>query len=151
MSAAGELLRIWSKRVHRGPMDALETAYLEPGGLRGDASFGRRFRQVTLLQKELWEEVEGDLGAPVDPVLRRANLLLRDLDLADSRGKILRIGPCRLHIRGETRPCRFMDEQYPGLRAALHPPWRGGAYAEVLDGGEIRRGDPVSWEDEGNP
>ena len=29
----------------------------------------------------------------------------------------------------------------------MRPDWGGGAFAEVLDDGEIRVGDPVTWEE----
>jgi kynurenine formamidase len=38
-----------------------------------------------------------------------------------------------------------MDDATPGLRRALGAPWRGGAYAEVLDEGEIEVGASVEW------
>jgi MOSC domain-containing protein YiiM len=72
--------------------------------------------------------------------------MVSGLDLEASRGRVLVVGGCRIAIRGETRPCRLMDDQHPGLQRALDPHWRGGIYGQVLTGGTIRRGDPVAFE-----
>ena len=141
-----ELLGIWVKRAHRGPMDAAAAATLVAGrGLRGDATQGGR-RQVTILSLERWTALTAHLPGPPAPAIRRANLLVTGVDLAHSRGRVLRIGETRVRIFGETRPCRQMDEACPGLRAALDPAWAGGAFGEVLNGGEITLGAPVAWE-----
>jgi MOSC domain-containing protein YiiM len=137
---------IWIKRVHRGSMDAARTAELVAGrGLRGDATQGGR-RQVTVMSLERWQALTAHLPGPPSPAIRRANLLVEGVDLADSRGRVLRIGEARVRIFGETRPCLQMDEACPGLQAALSPPWGGGAFGEVLDGGAIAVGSPVAWE-----
>ena len=142
------LERIWIKRFKRGPMDARDRAELVSGkGLVGCANQGG-FRQVTLLSAERWAQLMEGLGADIDPGARRANLFVSGVVLADSRDKILRVGACRLRIRGETRPCERMDEALEGLREALRRDWGGGAYAEVLDDGEIAVGDAVTWIDE---
>jgi MOSC domain-containing protein YiiM len=43
-----------------------------------------------------------------------------------------------------------MDEAVPGLQNALDAHWGGGAFAEILRGGEITAGDDVTWEDNTN-
>ncbi|MGH9255796.1 MAG: MOSC domain-containing protein, partial [Vicinamibacterales bacterium] len=143
----GRLEAIWIKRIHQGPMDSVARATLRAGrGIVGSANQGGR-RQVALIDREAWDLVMEQLGEYVDPAVRRANLLIGGLSLAASRARVLRVGPCRLRIHGEARPCDLMDEARPGLRHALTPPWRGGAYAEVLDDGEIELGSPVEWAD----
>ena len=146
MNAAGRVERLWIKRFRRGPMDAVTQAEAQAGrGLAGNADQGGR-RQVTIIARGRWDRVNETLADDVDPALRRANVLVAGIDLEATRGRVLRIGPCRLRIRGETRPCERMDEGYQGLRAALDADWGGGAYADVLAGGLIAVGDPVEWE-----
>lgn len=144
----GTIQAIWRKRAHRGPMDPVSRAELLTGeGMASNADV-RTKRQVTLLEAEEWEAVRDALGVPdLDPRLRRANVLLRGVRLADSRSRVLRLGPARIRIHGETRPCRLMDDAHPGLQEALRPPWRGGAYGVVLEGGPIAVGDTVKWEE----
>jgi MOSC domain-containing protein YiiM len=145
MREAGKLEAIWIKRAHRGPMEPARQAALKvAAGIEGNVHRSGR-RQVTIISWEAWEEVVKDLEAEVDPVTRRANLLVSGVSLAESREQIIRIGPCRIRIHGETRPCERMDAAHQGLRQALEKDWRGGAYGEVLDDGEIVVGDPAVW------
>jgi MOSC domain-containing protein YiiM len=141
----GKLEAIWKKRARRGPMDPVERVRLVAGeGIVGNADY-RAQRQVTLLALEGWRAAEAALGRGVDPRARRANLLVSGVDLAGGRGRVLAVGPVRLRLRGETTPCDRMDEACPGLRAALASDWRAGAWADVLDDGEIALGDRVEW------
>lgn len=142
----GQLAAIWIKRAHRGVMDPVAEAELVEGrGLVGGVDRSRR-RQVTLLERETWDRVMSQLDGDVDPSARRANLLLTGIALANTRGRILRIGTALVVIGGETTPCERMEEVLPGLRKALSTDWGGGAFAQVLKGGMIRVGDLVAWD-----
>jgi MOSC domain-containing protein YiiM len=144
----GSLQSIWIKRAKRGPMDPVEAAVLEADrGLRGNANRGGR-RQVTIISRERWVDLMEALGTALPASTRRANLMVAGIDLEGSRGRILRVGNTRLKINGETRPCEQMDEAHAGLQALMRERWGGGAFAEVLEGGEIRAGDAVEWEPE---
>jgi len=141
----GEIVTIWIKRAHDGPMDRVGEAQLLAGrGLVGNANQGGR-RQITVLDEAAWQNAQTELGVDVDPAARRANILVRGVDLQNSGGKTLRLADCLIRLLGETRPCDLMDEMQPGLRLALGPEWRGGAFGEILEGGTIRVGDAVRW------
>jgi MOSC domain-containing protein YiiM len=143
---SGRLDAIWIKRAHRGKMDEVTEATAVAGkGLAGNVDRSRR-RQVTLIEREVWESLMRQLDADVSPSSRRANLMVSGIRLEDTRGRTLRVGAVRLAIGGETTPCERMDEALPGLRAAMRPSWGGGVFAQVLDDGIITVGDAVVWE-----
>ena len=147
---SGRLEAIWIKRAHRGPMDAVPAAILVAGqGLAGNADQGRR-RQVTVIEREVWERLMRELHGGVAPSARRANLMISGLSLAGQRDRVLRIGACRVRILGETRPCERMDEALPGLREAMKIDWGGGSFGEVLDDGRIAVGAEVAWDENDN-
>jgi MOSC domain-containing protein YiiM len=127
-------------------MDSQESAELLPGiGLEGNADRGGR-RQVTLVSLERWEELMNQVGGNLGLDARRANLVLSNVNLENSRGRVLCIGSSRLRIAGETRPCERMEEAASGLQSAMRARWGGGAYAEVLTAGMVAVGDKVTWD-----
>lgn len=145
MTTNPQVLALWKKRARRGPMDPMDCLELvADDGIVDDANRGGR-RQVTLIEAEAWSRAEAAVGTSVDPSARRANVLVAGVELDDSRGRILRLGDCKIHILGETRPCPRMDEAQRGLQDALRPETRGGVYGQVVEGGRLAVGDAVEW------
>ncbi|PYQ60821.1 MAG: sulfurase [Acidobacteria bacterium] len=136
-----EIVSIWIKRAHGGAMDRVDEAHLVPGrGLVGSADQGG-WRQITIISEESWRNATAELGADVDPSARRANVMIRGLDLQKSRGKKLQLGDCVINVRGENPPCRLMNEMQQPLRSH----WRAGVFGEIVYGGTIRAGDSVRF------
>jgi MOSC domain-containing protein YiiM len=137
----GEVVSLWIKRAHGGPMDrVIEAEFVAGRGIRGNADQGG-WRHVTVVDEDAWRAATRELGVDVDPSARRANVLVRGIDLEKSRGKLLQLGEVTIRLAGETRPCHLMDEAQRGLRAALGPNWRAGAYGQIVAGGRVRVGD----------
>jgi MOSC domain-containing protein YiiM len=132
---------IWIKTASRAPMKRVDEAELVAGrGLKGNADQGG-WRQVTIIDERSWRDAEAELGKDVDPSHRRANVMVRGIDLENSRGKKLRLGTCVIEIRGENPPCRLMGE----MQKPLKPHWRAGVFGTIVDGGTIRVGDPATY------
>jgi MOSC domain-containing protein YiiM len=126
-------------------MDPVSEAKFVAGrGIETDANF-ERTRQVTVIEKETFDRIRPYLP-DATPDMRRANVMVSGVRLAESRGKVLRLGDVRILLRGETRPCERMDEQCEGLRMALATDWGGGAHGAVLDDGIVRVGDVATLE-----
>lgn len=126
---------------------------LERAEIRSSTGVAKDFRgrpgdrQVTVVTSRAWRDACAALGREVEWTLRRANLLVDGIDLPRSVGAVLCIGSAELLVTGETAPCSRMDEQSPGLTAALQPDWRGGVTCRVLRAGTVALGDRVSVRD----
>ncbi len=145
----GVLEAIWLKRARGGPMDPVDEAVAVEGrGLEGGADFDSD-RQVTLIEREVFDRLKAEINSSVEPVMRRANLLVSGIRLEDTRDRTLAVGDLRIHIHGETRPCGQMDAACEGLMDALDPHWGGGAHGSVVNDATIAVGDEVRWEEAG--
>jgi len=118
---------------------------VEGRGLEGGADLDRE-RQVTLVEREVFDRLKREFGDSVEPVMRRANLLVSGIPLEGTQDLTLAVGDLRIHVRGETRPCGRMDEACEGLMDALDLHWGGGAHGSVLNDATITVGDEVHWE-----
>lgn len=143
----GKLEAIWLKRARGGPMDPVDEAVgVEGRGLEGGADFDRA-RQITVIEREVFDRLKSEFDESVEPSMRRANLMVSGIRLEDTLDQTLSVGGLKLHIHGQTRPCGQMDEACAGLKDALAPNWGGGVYGSVLNDATISLGDEVSWDE----
>ena len=142
---SGAIVALWLKPEHGKPMRPVDELELIAGtGIRGNADQGG-WRHVTIIEEGAWHDAEVELGIDVDPVARRANVMIRGVDIRESRGKRLRLGNAVIELRGQTRPCELMDEAQQGLREALQPHWRSGAFGQIVEGGTVHVGDQAEF------
>ena len=145
-NGTGRVVAIARRERTRAPMEVLDSAEVSvEAGVAGDARGALRGRQVTVMTQESWAAACSELGKELPWTIRRANILVEGLQLADSEGQTIYIGGkddgLELLVTGETDPCSRMEEQQEGLRAALTPDWRGGVTCRVVRGGAVRVGD----------
>lgn len=141
-TSVGRVQAIALRSRKKGPMQEVERAQATRNGLTGDVD-ATTVRAVTFIAAGQWRQVQAELAADLPWHTRRANVLVESDSLAVLIGKTIQVGPVRLKINAETRPCAYMDELHQGLRAALKPECRGGVYGSVITEGEIAVGDEV--------
>lgn len=144
----GTVEAIYLARERGGPRTAVDTATAVAGeGLLGDRYLGKpptRYAatcQLTLVEAEAVERVRAT-GRDLTPADTRRNVVTRGVALNDLVGHVFRIG--NIVVRGVERcdPCsRLQRFTYRGIMRDLAD--RGGLRVEILEGGEIRVGDPV--------
>jgi MOSC domain-containing protein YiiM len=141
----GKLIEIATHNEKGADMVICASTRISPEYGVGDDYRGviRDDRQVSVLTLENWNESCKELGKKLHWTTRRANILVGDIELANSTGMILKIGEAFLEITGELKAGRGMDKQIEGLSKVLKPNWRGGVRCKVLQGGVINEGDEV--------
>jgi MOSC domain-containing protein YiiM len=147
MSDAHRVLRLWLRSETGGPMIPSESIEAVAGaGLVGDHTLGR-LRHVTIVFENDWNAAAATLGrTDVDPVGRRANVLVSGGGGARLVGATIRLGAVRVEVKGVTSPCPVMDRAAPGMQAALKPEGRGGVWGRIVAGGAVRVGDELTVE-----
>ncbi len=149
--AGGILKGIARHAFSRGPIELVSSVRVtREGGLdgdfRGSLKPGRNKRQVSLMEVGDWAQAMTLIGHDLPWWERRANLLVEGFDLPQTLGTRVRVGEVLLEITKECDPCSRMETIAEGLRAALTPDWRGGALAQVVEGGMIAVGDGIELE-----
>ncbi len=144
----GEVIGIALRDKPRAPMrELLHSEITVEAGLAGDCRGAMRGRQVTVLTEEGWQAACAELGEELPWITRRANLLVRGVDLTGRVGARLKVGEAVLVITDECDPCSVMEKARKGLRKALMPGWRAGATCRVARAGLVRIGDNAELQD----
>jgi MOSC domain-containing protein YiiM len=140
-----ELVGIAVREKTKAPMvEPAAAAITLEAGVEGDFRGQPGPRQVTVLGEEAWHAACAELGEELAWTLRRANLLVRGVDLRQTVGHRLAIGDVVLEVSEECAPCQVMDAQRDGLRAVLEPEWRAGVACRVVTPGRVAVGDAVA-------
>jgi MOSC domain-containing protein YiiM len=135
------VLKLWIRPEEGGQMVPVDSLELEEGnGVVGDHTYGGP-RHLTIVFQDDWDRAARELGAAVDPVGRRANVLVSGGGGEHLPGSRIRLGQVSLDVQGITKPCSVMDEFHPGLKEALAPEGRAGVWGRVHRGGTISLGD----------
>ena len=144
LTTMAKLIGIAIKHKKRAPMQTLERAYISlDSGVENDFRGKPSKRQVTVMSQKAWQEVNSTLDSNLLWTTRRANLLVDELVLENSAGKIITIGEVELLITQETDPCERMQEAAEGLFDALRTHWRGGVCCRVIGEGQVKLGDEI--------
>lgn len=152
--AAGSVEAIFLHEGRTGgePMTAVASARaVAAGGLEGDRFFqgpgsvaAKRGpdREVSLIEAEAIEAVGREGKVALAAEQSRRNIVTRGVALNHLVDREFRVGGVLLRGIRLCEPCKHLEQlTQPGmLMALLH---RGGLRAQVLEGGEVRVGDPV--------
>ncbi len=133
----GKIENLFLKIGHGIPLSEVEELTADSGhGIVGDQSYGRKKRQVLLIEKETLDEFG------LEPGWVRENITVSNIPLAGmAPGSKLQVGAVGLEITGDCAPCQLMDDIKPGLSSEIDK--RRGTLCIVYDSGRMRVGDQV--------
>ena len=144
----GTVIAVCVSPTRREPKNAVDQAFLLPGGIRGDSHFGVSPRQVSLLRQEDIDAAAVKAGFPFPPGSLAENLVVRGLPDDMRPGTVLSVGTAVLRVieRGK-RPGEPHSYDYRGY--CLLP--SVGYFLEVLHSGVVRPRDIVTVAEGGAP
>jgi MOSC domain-containing protein YiiM len=135
MPSVQHLFRAPKKRL---PMEELpEVRVAGNSGFEGCAhARADSLRQVLLVDSETLQAMN------LSPGITRENITTSGLNVNGLEiGQKLRVGETRLEVSAVCMPCDQLEKVRPGLQKEI---WgRRGMLCRVLEGGIIRRGDPI--------
>lgn len=145
----GTLLQIWLCAERGGSPGTVDQAEaVAATGLRGDRYFSPALgrdpaRQVTLIAREVLDEVAREHHIDLRDGRHRRQLVVEGVPLNDLVGQEFKVGEVRLRGVELCEPCRRMARlsgEKGAIKAFVH---RGGLNAEILVGGTLNPGASV--------
>lgn len=135
---SGNISNLFLKPKHGAPMQEVHQVTAVDGmGLNGDTSFGRKKRQVLLIEGETLSEFG------LKPGQLRENMTVQGLALAGLEpGSNILAGQVLLEVTGDCAPCQQVEDIRSGLRQEMEG--RRGTLCRVVTGGELKIGDQVA-------
>lgn len=153
---SGRVVAIYIAAAAGEPMQRRTAARAVPGrGLEGDRYFscagaysgpavpGREMTEVTLIEEEVIEHLQHDLGLNVNAPDSRRNIVSRSVALNELVGADFWVGAVLLRGAGLCEPCVSLvrsPENKHLLRGLVH---KGGLRAQILTEGAITIGDEI--------
>ncbi len=150
----GEIVGIYVTPTKQAPMRAVTDATAVPGrGLKGDryeAKAGTftpqsdrlRGYDITLIEREVLDQLTLPDGKRLAPEESRRNLVTSGIDLNALVGREFRIGTVRAFGQRLCEPCVHLQRlTRPGVVVGLVH--KGGLRADLLSGGDVRIGDRI--------
>jgi MOSC domain-containing protein YiiM len=132
------VMHLFRAPKRRSPMEELaEVRVVSHSGFEGctHARAGSQ-RQVLLVDRETLDAME------LAPGILRENITTDGINVNGlAPGQVLQVGEARLEVSAVCGPCDLMEKIRPGLRRELYG--RRGMLCRVIEGGIIRRGDPI--------
>lgn len=111
-------------------------------GIIGDAHAGMRKRQVSLLAKESIQRMK-DMGVDVGSGDFAENITTEGIDLPElPLGTRLELGPALVEVTQIGKKCHDRCNIYQQVGDCVMP--REGIFVRVLEGGNIKEGDPLT-------
>jgi MOSC domain-containing protein YiiM len=133
----GKINNLYLKPAHKQPMKAVSEATADSAmGLVGDVSYGRKLRQVLLIERDTLDEFG------LTPGQVRENAVVSGIALAGlPAGTQVQAGGVLLEVTGDCAPCQLIEDIRPGLQSEMEG--RRGTLFRVVEGGTMSVNDEV--------
>jgi MOSC domain-containing protein YiiM len=153
MSGEGTVVSIYIAPTGAAAMKALDQVQSVAGrGLEGDRYFAglgtysndpASGRHVTLIEIEATEALKREYGVEIAVGQSRRNIVTRNVALNHLVGREFLVGAVLLRGMRLCEPCAHLEKLTArgALRGLIH---RGGLRADIITGGTIRVGDPIT-------